>query len=151
MSDRTLWWLYIQYTGGGGQGGRPLPPPAPSPPPSRPLVSLLHSGAACALHAQNFPFSHSLPFCLPSPSSHPLFSLLPPPLLLLPPSLLPPPSPSSPPSRPSFPPSLLPCPPPHTGLYLGHKFWRKMEKQSYFDMHDTFDNTVKMVWSFTSR
>ena len=90
-----------RYWWGGGQGGRPLPPPAPLPPPSRPLVSLLPSGAARASRAQTFPLSppslSSSPLPPPapsSPSSRPLFSLLPPPLL-------PPPAPSSPP--PSYP------------------------------------------------
>ena len=59
-----------------GVGLSPLPP----------LVSLLPSGAA---RAQKFPLSPSLPFFLPSPSSHPLFSLLPSPLPPLPPPLLP--------------------------------------------------------------
>ena len=59
--------------------------------PSRPL---LPSGAARASRALNFPLFPSLPFSFPSPSSRPLFSLLPPPLL-------PPPTPSSPP--PSYP------------------------------------------------
>ena len=94
----------------GWTGGRPLPPPAPLPPPSHPLVSLLPSGAARAWRAQKFHLSPSLPFFLPSPSSRPLFSLLPllpppapsSPSSLLPPPLLPPPSPSSPPSRPLF-------------------------------------------------
>ena len=70
------------------RGGR-----GPLPPPSRPLVSLLPSGAARASRALNFPLSPSLPS--PSPSSRHLFSLLPPPLL-------PPPSPSPPPSHPLF-------------------------------------------------
>ena len=77
---------------GGGQGvGLYLLPPLTSP--SRPLVSLLPSGAVRALRAQNFPLYPSLPFFFHSPSSRPLFSLLPP---------------SSSPSRPLF--SLLPPP-----------------------------------------
>ena len=94
----------------GWTGGMPLPPSRPLTSPLPPLVSLLPSGAARASRAQHFPpslFSSLLPPPVPSsPSSLPLSSLLPPPLL-------PPPSPSSPPSRPSSPPSLLPCPPPH--------------------------------------
>ena len=88
----------VYHLWGGGQGGRSLPPPAPLPPPSRPLASLLPSGAARAKFS-----SSSLPPFLP-------------PLSLLPPPLLPPPSPSSPSSRPLFsllPPPLLPLPPPH--------------------------------------
>ena len=60
--------------------------------PSRPLVSLLPSGAARVSSAKISSFP-SLPFFLPSPSSRPLFSLTHP-------------SPSSPPSRPLI--SLLP-------------------------------------------
>ena len=97
---------------GGGQGvglspSRPLPTPPASSSPS----SLLERRARSA--RKIFPFfspslfSSPLPPPAPSsPSSLPLSSLLPPPLL-------PPPSPSSPPSRPLFSPSLLPCPPPH--------------------------------------
>ena len=94
---------------GQGVGFFPLPPPyLPLPPPRLPPP--FWSGALRA--RKNFLFpppslsSSPLPPPAPSsPSSLPLFSLLPPPLL-------PPPSPSSPPSRPLFSPSLLPCPPP---------------------------------------
>ena len=102
----------IDYdNGGGGQGGRTLPlPPLTSP--SRPLVSLLSSGAGRAKRAQKCPLSpppslssSPLPPPIPSsPSSLPLFSLLPPPLH-------PPPSPSSPPSRPLFSPPSYPVRP----------------------------------------
>ena len=102
-------WIVTPNNEGVDRGVGPLPPPAPLPPPSCPLVSLLPSGAARASRAQKFPLSPSLPFFLPSPSSRPLFSLLPPPsspssrplFSLLPPPLLPPPAPSSPP--PSYP------------------------------------------------
>ena len=83
----------------GWTGGRllPLPPPyLPLPP----LVSLLPSRSG-ALRARKIDL-FSLPrFFLPSSSSRPLFSLLPP--------LLPAPHP---PRAPSSPTSLLPCPPP---------------------------------------
>ena len=59
-------------------------PPPPLYLPLRPLVSLLPSGAEHASRAQNFPLFPSLPFFLPSPSSLPLFSPLPPPYLPLP-------------------------------------------------------------------
>ena len=81
-------------------------PSCPLTSPSRPLVSLLPSGAARTSRAQKCPLSFSLLFFLPSPSSHPLFSLLPTPLL-------PPPAPSSPSSLPLFSPlpsPLLPLP-----------------------------------------
>ena len=97
----------VTHVRGGGQGGRPLPPPAPlPPPPPAPLPPSSLLGAARASRAQNFPLFPSLPFFLPSPSSRPLFSLLPPPPL-------PPPSPSSPSSHPltsPLPPPLLPPP-----------------------------------------
>ena len=134
------WWLSRQYAEvhvfpfckvfhlwGGGQGGRPLPPPAPLPPPPAPssLSSLLERRALRARKTFLFPpsslsSSPLLPPAPSSPSSRPLFSLLPPPLLPPParssPSSLPLFSPSRPlfsPSRPLFSPSLLPCPPPH--------------------------------------
>ena len=107
LSDRTLrlchFFLWIlQALVRGWTGGKASPPPAPLPPPPAPSSpSSLLSGARSA--RAKFPLSPSLPFFLPSPSSRPLFSLLPPPLL-------PPPAPSSPSSLPlcsPLPPPLL--------------------------------------------
>ena len=76
--------------------GEASPPPAPLPPPSRPLVSLLPSGAARASLALSFPLFPLPPFFLPSPSSRPSSPSSRPPLL-------PPPSPSPPPPSPLLP------------------------------------------------
>ena len=94
------------YNGGGGQGGRPLPLPPPYLPPPTPL-----SPSSLLERAQIFSLFPSLPFFLPSPSSRPLFSLLPPLFSLLPPPLLPPPPPLLPPPAPSSPPPSYPVHP----------------------------------------
>ena len=95
--------------GGQGVGLSPPAPLLPLPPlysPSRPLSPSALLGAARASCAQNFPLSPSLPFFLPSPSSHPSFPSSHPlvspslPLLLFP----------HPPPPPHLP-SLLPVPP----------------------------------------
>ena len=83
-----------EWTGGGGEG---LSPSRPLPPPSRPSSP----SSFLERRAQTFARANFSSFPLPSPSSRPLFSLLPPPLL-------PTPSPSSPSSLPLFSPLISP-------------------------------------------
>ena len=154
VTKRKKIWKPISERGKGGGGscsiwegadrGVGLPPPAPLPPPSRPLVSLLPSGAARASRAQNFPLSPSLPFSSPlpppapsSPSSLPLF----------PPPLLPPPSPSSPPPAPSSPPSLLPCPSPHMTLVSAILKWQYQMAVKVFSVNLVIlKNKIMYFW-----
>ena len=104
--------------------GMPLPPPAPYLP-SRPLSPSSVFGAA-RFAREFFSLSPSLPLFLSSlssrpssPSSLPLFSLLPP-------LHLPSPAPSSPTS-------LLPCPPPKVFLYAHFKIFCLASLACYYE------------------